>query len=215
MVNYSETINRFTLLDGYPLPRIDDTVNKIAQYRVFSTIDLCSAYDQVPIKNKDKPYPAFESSRGLYHQFTRVPFGITSGVAYFQHIVDSFIKEKNLAGTFAYLDNLTVCGMTQAERNVNLKQCLEAAKRKNISYNDDKCVFSTTRLSIRGYIIEDGQMRPDPEHLRPLRELPVSHNMKSLHPILGFFAYYSQWIHDFEQDFPPLCHKNFPHLEGG
>ncbi|KAI3378314.1 hypothetical protein SNEBB_002033 [Seison nebaliae] len=45
-IDYSETINKFTLLDGYPLPRIDDTVNKIAQYRVFSTIDLKSAYHQ-------------------------------------------------------------------------------------------------------------------------------------------------------------------------
>lgn len=34
-IDYSETINRFTLLEGYPLPRIDDTVNKIGQYRVF------------------------------------------------------------------------------------------------------------------------------------------------------------------------------------
>ena len=50
-IDYSETINRFTLLDGYPLPRIDETVNKIAQYHVFSTIDLCSAYHQVPIRD--------------------------------------------------------------------------------------------------------------------------------------------------------------------
>ena len=56
--DYSETINRFTLLDGYPLPRIDDNVNKIAQYRVFSSIDMCSAYHQIPIKDEDKPYTA-------------------------------------------------------------------------------------------------------------------------------------------------------------
>ena len=58
-IDYSQTINRFTLLDGYPLPCIDDTVNKIAQYRVFSTIDLRSAYHQVPIRKEDKPYTAF------------------------------------------------------------------------------------------------------------------------------------------------------------
>ena len=77
--------------------------------------------------------------------------------------MDSFITEENLSGTFAYLDNLTVCGMTQAEHDVNLNQSIEAAKRKNIVYNEDKCVFSTTRLSILGIIIEDGQMRLDPE----------------------------------------------------
>ena len=56
-----------------PLPRIDDTVNAIAQYRVFSTIDLRSAYHQVSIKENDKPYTAFQAGDALY-QFTRIPF---------------------------------------------------------------------------------------------------------------------------------------------
>ena len=86
-IDYSETINKFTLLDSYPLPRIDDTVNKIARYRVFSTIDLQSAYHQIPIRKEDKPYTAFEAGGGLY-QFTHVPFGVTNGVACFQRIMD-------------------------------------------------------------------------------------------------------------------------------
>ena len=65
-IDYSETINRFTLLDGYRRPRIDDMVNKIAQYRVFSSIDLRSADHQLPIKDEDKPYTAFESDGSLY-----------------------------------------------------------------------------------------------------------------------------------------------------
>ena len=189
-VDYSQTINRFTLLDGYPLPRIDDTVNKIAQYRVFSTIDLRSAYYQLSIKDKDKPYTAFESSGSLY-QFTRVPFGVTNGVACFQRIMDTFIKEENLDATFAYLDNVTICGMTTEEHDLNLKRFLEAAERKNIVYNENKCVFSTSKLSLLGYLVETGELRPDPERLRPLRELPVPNNMKALRRTLGLFAYYS------------------------
>ena len=74
-IDYSQTINRFTLLDAFPLPRISDMVNKIAQYRVFSTIDLRSAYPQVPLKD--------EEARGNLYQFTRLPFGVTNGVASF------------------------------------------------------------------------------------------------------------------------------------
>ena len=125
-IDYSQTVNRFTQLDGYPLPRVDDTVNKIAQYRVFSTIDLRSAYHQVPIRN--------ESSGSLY-QFARIPFGVTNGVACFRSIMDSLIKEEKLAGTFAYLDDITICGMTQAEHDVNLEKFMKAAEKKNIVYN--------------------------------------------------------------------------------
>lgn len=75
-IDYSQTINRFTLVDAFPLPRISDMV-KIAQYRVLSTIDLRSAYHQVPLKDKGKPYTAFEA-RGNLYQFTRLPFGVTN-----------------------------------------------------------------------------------------------------------------------------------------
>ena len=109
VIYYSQTINRFTMLDAYPPPRIDDAVNSIAQYRVFSTIDLCSAYHQVEINDSDKPYTAFQAGNALY-QFTRVPFGVTNGVACFQRAMDSIISEEQLQATFPYLDNITICG---------------------------------------------------------------------------------------------------------
>jgi len=118
-IDNSETTNRFTLLDGYPLPRIDDMVNKIAQYQVFSSIDLRSAYHQLPIKDEDEPYTAFESDGSLY-PFTHVPFGVSNGVACFQRIMDAFIEE-NLDATFAYLDNVTVCGMNTEEHDYKWK----------------------------------------------------------------------------------------------
>ncbi|KAK3893024.1 hypothetical protein Pcinc_003203 [Petrolisthes cinctipes] len=151
-IDYSETINKFTLLDGYPLPRIDDTVNKIAKYQVFSTIDLRSAYHQVPIRDEEKLYTAFEASGGLY-QFTRVPFRVTNGVACFQRIMDTFIQEEQLEGTYAYLDNVTICGKSQKDHDNNLEKFLDAASRKNISYNEEKCIFATKKLSILGYVV--------------------------------------------------------------
>ena len=60
VIDYSQTINRFTMLDAYPLPRIDDTVNPIAQYRVFSTIDICCTYHQVKINDQTNPIRRFK-----------------------------------------------------------------------------------------------------------------------------------------------------------
>lgn len=92
-----------------------------------------------------------------------------------------------------YLDNITICGRNQKERDANLKAFFDAAKRKNITYNDSKSVFSTKRLPILGYVIENGEIRlvrPDPDRLKPLREMPIPHDSRSLKRCLGMFSYY-------------------------
>ena len=107
-IDCSQTINRFTLLDAFPLPRISDVVNKIALYRVF-TIDIRSAYHQVPLKEEDKPYKAFQV-RGNLYQFTRLSFGVTNGVVCFQREMMKFVDENGLEASFPCLDNVAICG---------------------------------------------------------------------------------------------------------
>ncbi|CAB4023462.1 Retrovirus-related Pol poly from transposon [Paramuricea clavata] len=148
-------------------------VNEIAKYRVFSTIDLRSAYHQLPLKDEDKPYTAFEARNGLY-QFTRLPFGVTNGVACFQREMVKLVEQHALNGVFPYLDNITICGKDQEDHDENLERFLEAAKCKNVCYNDDKSIFSTRCLPLLGYLIEEGNSLPDPERLRPLRDHPFT-----------------------------------------
>jgi len=100
--------------------------------------------------------------------------------------MDSFVQDEKLDAAFAYLENVTICGMDTEEHDRNLRRFLEAADRKTIVYKENKCIFSTRRLSILGYLVENGQMQPDPERIRPLRDLPVPHDMKSLRRTLDF-----------------------------
>ncbi|KAK3777055.1 hypothetical protein RRG08_008903 [Elysia crispata] len=66
VVDYSQTINRFTLLDAYPLPNMNKMVEDISQYEFYSTLDLRSAYHQVPIKEEERHFTAFEATNNLY-----------------------------------------------------------------------------------------------------------------------------------------------------
>ena len=210
VIDYSQTINRFTLLDAFPLPNINDQINEIAQYNVFSTIDLQSAYHQVPLRAEDRPYTAFEANSNLL-QFTRLPFGVTNGVACFQREMINFVRDENLKAVFPYLDNITICGKNQEEHDANLKAFLDAAKRKNITYNESKSVFSTKRLPILGYVIENSEIRPDPDRLKPLREMPIPHDSRSLKRCLGMFSYYSKWIPFYSDKLKVLLNcKSFP-----
>ena len=144
MVDYSPTINKYTLLDAYPLPRLDKMVESISTYSVYSTLDLKSAYHQVPLKEEERPYTVFEAAGNLY-QFTRIPFGVTNGVASFQRIIDKIISSEELSGTFAYLDNVTICGVNESEHDGNLNKFLDAAKKYGLTFNDSKKCDQKTR----------------------------------------------------------------------
>lgn len=210
VIDYSQTINKFTQLNANPLPRIDDLVNKVSQYSYFSTIDLKSAYHQVPLNDKDKFYTAFEACGQLY-QFCRMPFGITNGVSCFQKVMDEFIHTNCLSDTYCYLDDITICGKTKEEHDKNIDNFMKAAKRSNLTLNYDKCTFSALSINLLGYHICKGEIKPDPERLQPLLELPLPHDMKSLRRVVGLFSYYSQWIVKFSDKIAPLAHStSFP-----
>ena len=108
-------------------------------------------------------YTAFQAGDALY-QFTRIPFGVTNGVACFQRIMADLITSEKLQGTFAYLDNVTMCEKTQEEHDENFKRFQNVATQRQITYNDAKSVFSTRKLAILGYIVGEGEVRPDPEN---------------------------------------------------
>ena len=210
VIDYSQTINRYTELDAYPLPRIDDMVSKISKYSVFSTLDLKSAYHQIPLPEEDKIYTAFEATSKLY-EFNTLPFGLTNGVAAFQRSLDNVIEENNLEDTFAYVDNITVCGMNQEEHDINLKALYETAKKRNMTFNPSKSIISTTSIKLLGYVISQGSIKPDPDRLKPLQNLPAPNTLAEQRRIVGMFAYYSKWISKFSDKIRPLTQNNvFP-----
>ena len=98
-IDYSQTINLFTELDAYPLPRIDDMVNKLSQFEVLSTFDLKSAYHQILLRESETKFTAFEALGYLY-EFVILPFGVTNGVPSFRRIIDNIVTQEGLKNTF-------------------------------------------------------------------------------------------------------------------
>lgn len=209
VIDYSQTINRYTELDAYPLPSIELIVSEVAKYSYFSQIDLKSAYHQVPILPKEKIYTAFEACGNLY-QFTRIPFGVTNGVAAFQRTLHHIIKTENLKGTFAYLDDVTICGKNKEDHDENLRKFMEAAGKYNLTMNEQKCIFGTECINILGYTIHKGTIKPDKSRLEPLLNLPIPTDTATLKRALGLFAHYSKWIYNFSAKIQPLMKNIFP-----
>ena len=209
-IDYSQTVNLFTELDAYPLPRIEDMVNKLSQYKVFSTFDLKSAYHQIPLRESETKFTAFEALGDLY-EFVVLPFGVTNGVPSFQRIIDNVVTQEGLKNTFPYMDNVTVAGVDQADHDRNVAAFFEVIKRRNITLNESKSIHSVPVIDILGYRLSHQSIKPDPERLQPLQEYPPPSNVPSLRRALGMFAYYAKWISQFSDKIRPLANTtSFP-----
>ena len=135
VVDYTQPINRFTKLDTYPLPRMEDLASEISQYKFYISLNLKNAYHQIPIREEDKQNSAFEANGNLY-QFCSVPFGVTNGVACFQRTIDNIIKQHKLRGTYVYVGNIVVAGKTQQEHDENLTKFRNIAQLHNLTFNE-------------------------------------------------------------------------------
>ena len=211
VIDYSQTINRFTKLYAYPVPRIDEMVEDISKYKYYSTLDLSSAYHQIPIAEDEREYTAFEADGKLYC-FLYIPFGVTNGVSGFQRTVDDIVAAENLSvHVYVYVDNITIGGMTKEQHDKNLADFLEAAAKYNLKFNESKTVSGVTSIKLLGYLVSHNSIKPDPDRIQPLLDLPVPHNDKALKSVLGLFSHYSRWVKNFSEKIHPLSHAiSFP-----
>ncbi len=155
-----------------------------------------SAYHQIPISEEDRKYTAFEADKNLY-QFTRLPFGVTNGVSAFQRTINKIISEEKLQDTFAFIDNLTICGKTREDLDRNTKLFNEIADKYNFTLNHSKSILNASSITVLGYTITNNQISPDYNRLKPLLEMPPPANIKSQKRVIGMFFYYSKYIKNF------------------
>jgi len=122
----------------------------------------------------------------------------------FQRVVNVIISKYNCKGTYAYLDDITVCGRTCVEHDENLKSFQNAAKKCKITFNEKQCTYATDSIKLLGYSISNGMLQLDPDRVKPLLELPVPNTGKELQRLVGIFAYYAQWFPCFSEKIKPL-----------
>ena len=117
---------------------------------------------------------------------------MTNGVASSQRVIDDIIKRKDLNGTYAYIDNVTICGQNQAEHDLNLKKFMNSVVKYGLTLNKNKCLYSLPSIDFFGYTISKGSVKPDPDRLKGLMDLPVptksSFSSTSYGDVLSLFS---------------------------
>ena len=193
VIDYSETINRYTELDEYLFPDIEELLAGATQDRFFFGAELKSAYHQITLEEAEQPYFAFKGNCVPY-QLTRLALGLTNAVCVFQRNIDKLQSEENLGKTMAYLDDVIVSGSSKEEHDCNVNSFGSIVRKYGPTLNESKFEFRVTRIALFGHLLEDGTKQPDTNQLKALMEYPVPQTKSQLQRLLGFFAYNAKLV---------------------
>jgi hypothetical protein len=116
-------LNKITVKNRYPIPRIDDLLNQLKGGNLFSNIDPKSSYHQVPIEPTDVWKTTFKSKEGLYEWLVR-PFGLTNAPATFMRLMDDVLRPFTNYFVIVYLDDILIFNRTWEENMRNIQQIL-------------------------------------------------------------------------------------------
>ncbi len=151
-------LNAQSRFDAYPMPRIDDLLERIGQARYITTLDLCKGYWQVPLDNDSKQYRAFRTPSGLYH-FTVLPFGLHGAPATFQRLMDQVLRGCE-GWAAAYLDDVIIFSNSWEEHLTHLEETLKRIQEAGLTLNVKKCEWARQETSYLGYHLGNGKLRP-------------------------------------------------------
>lgn len=136
-IDYKE-LNKLTVKNKYPLPRIDDLFDQLQGRGVFSKIDLRSGYHPLKIKEEDVPKTAFRTRFGHY-EFLVMPFGLTNAPAAFMDLMNRVFKDYLDKFVIVFIDDILVYSRSKKEHEEHLRLTLEKLKEKQLYAKFKKC----------------------------------------------------------------------------
>lgn len=197
-------LNAKIVKDRYPLPLIEDQVQKLNSSKVFCTIDLRNGFFHVPVEDSSRKYTAFITQSGTY-EFLKTPFGLCNAPAVFQRFINCIFHEliKNKM-VLAYMDDLIIPGRSEIECLTNLKKVLQLSAEYGLEINWKKCQFLTTKVEYLGTIIENGKMTPSEDKIMAVKKMKNPTNIKQLQRFLGLTGYFRKYIENYALIAKPL-----------
>ncbi|MCO5604146.1 hypothetical protein L7F22_058306 [Adiantum nelumboides] len=195
-------LNKITIKNRFPVPRIEDLFDKLQGSTYFSRIDLKSGYHQIRIVNEDILKTAFRTTFGLY-EYLVMTFGLTNAPATFNCMMERiFQPHRNFTGVF--FDDVIIYSKSMEEHKKHLQVIFQALRDNKLFINQKKNEFFLQEIQYLGHIISKLGIRMDPSKLEVIKEWPNPRNLHELRSFIGMCAYYRCFIEKFSLIAGPL-----------
>ena len=196
-------LNTITKLDVYPLPRIDDSLDLLADTTYFSSLDLASGYWQVGMDEESREKTAFTTNSGLY-EFKVMPFRLCNAPATFQRLMEEVLRGLARKKCLVYLDDVLVIGRTFDEHLSNLREVFNRLSEAGLKLKPAKCKLARREVEFLGYVVSAEGIMADERKVRVVTEFPTPTDLRSLRAFLGLLSYYHRVVPKFSSIAQPL-----------
>ncbi|GKD84902.1 putative reverse transcriptase domain-containing protein [Tanacetum coccineum] len=166
-IDYRE-LNKQTIKNCYPLPRIDDMSDQLLGSRYFSKIDLRSRYHQLRVRKEDIPKTAFRTSYGHF-KFTVMPFGLTNAPWVFMDLMNRICRPYLDKFFIAFIDDILIYSKSKEEHEVHLKLILELLEKEKLFRKFSKCEFWLQEVHFLGHVVNSEGIHVDPSKIKAVK----------------------------------------------
>ena len=196
-------LNTITVKNRYPLPRVDDLLDRLHGAKVFTKIDLRHGYYQIRVAEEDIPKTAFRTRYGHF-EFTVLPFGLCNAPATFQRMMHDIFHADLDNHVIIYLDDILVYSKTEEEHAQHVAAVLQKLRDNQLYANLEKCQFGVPQTEFVGHIISESGIAPDPKKVEAIRAWPQPTTITRLRAFLGLANYYRRLVHHYSAIAAPL-----------
>ena len=196
-------LNAITVKNRYPLPLISETLNRLSRAKIFTKLDIISAFNRLRIKEGDEALTAFRTRFGLF-EYLVMPFGLCNGPASFQEYINNTLREHLDKFCTAYLDDILIYSDNELEHEVHVKLILRKLREAGLQADITKCEFHVTQVPYLGLIITTEGVKMDPSKIDTIVNWPTLINVKDVQSFLGFANFYRRFIYGYSRIANPL-----------
>jgi hypothetical protein len=189
-------LNKVTIKNKYPLPRIDDLFDQLKGAKVFSKIDLRSGYYQLRIKDLDVSKTAFRTRYGHF-EFLVMPFGLTNAHAVFMDLMNRVFRPYLDRSVVVFIDDILVYSSSYIEHEKHLREVLQTLREHRLYAKLNKCEFWLKEVTFLGHVILAEGILVDPRKVEAVLKWERPTNVTEIRSFLGLAGYYRRFIEGF------------------
>jgi hypothetical protein len=191
-------LNKSSLKDNYPLPKMDHVLEKVVGANRMLMIDRFFGYNQIVVNECDKEKTAFTTPWGTF-MYDKMPFGLMNAGATFQRAMDiAFIGERDKF-VVIYLDDLTIFSKSDEDHLIHLKKTFEKCRKFGLSLNPKKSHFAMQEVKLLGHIVSRDRIKIDPKRVEAIDTINIPRNIKEIQSFLGEINFLRRFIPNFAE----------------